>query len=246
MTFKGYPGIALLWLAAGVAAQDLVDTRSMTCIKGREALDHRGLRAACVSRFPDMGFAIEEAYAAWAQRNESVLSQFDAVCGERLSALKDRDPVGYETLQSLGHQFRAAAQAALRTDADLESKCLHYGESASRPGDLDVPASIVQELLMPPAMPSRSEPREVIPPIGGGGPAGPGERPVPVMIQPEPVTVEAGEGPASYIILSGPQARTPGDEGPKDPRARERCRKIIDEWQSRPENRGREPLRNDC
>jgi hypothetical protein len=249
MTFKRYPGIALLWLAASAAAQDLVDTRSMMCFKGREALDHRGLREACVSRFPGMGSAIEEAHAAWAQRNEAVLSQFDAACEERLSTLQHRDQVGYETLQSLGRQFRDAAQAEMRADADLESRCRHYAESAGRPGDLDVPASIIQELLVPAAMPSQSEPQKVIPQVGDGRPAGLGKHPDPVMVNPEPMTVEADKAPPSHVMqapLSVPLARTPADDGPKDPRARERCQKIIDEWQSRPENRGREPLRNDC
>jgi hypothetical protein len=184
MTFKRYPGIALLWLAVSAAAQDLVDSRSMMCVKGSEALDHHDLRQVCVSRFPGMESAIDEAYTAWAQRNEAVLSQFDSACEERLSTLKDRDQVGYETLQSLGRQFRDAAQAELRADADLGSKCRHYAESADRPGDLDVPASIIQDLLMPQATASQSEPQEVIPQVSGGRPAGLGKHPDPVMVNP--------------------------------------------------------------
>lgn len=249
MTFKIVSGIALLWFTANVAAQDLVDTRSMMCFKGRDTLEHRDLRETCINRFPDMGSAIEEAYAAWAQRHEAALSEFDAACEERLSTLKDRDQVGYDTLQALARQFRDAQLADMIADADLESKCRHYVERAGRPGDLDVAASIVQELLVPPAMPSQPEPQVVIPRVESDRPAGLGKHPAPVMVRPEPATVEAGGGPRSHVMRapgSGPLARTTAEDGPKDPRAREHCQKIIDEIQSRPENRGREPPRNDC
>ncbi len=251
MTFKRFSILALLCLSAGARAEDLVDTRSLSCIKGREALDHHDLRTTCTSRFPARRSSIEAAYAAWFERNEAVLSRLDTVCEERLSKLRQADPVGYETLQALGQQFRAYAKAQMEADEKLESACLRYAEVARIPGDMDVKESVIDEIAGTAPSPKQAQPRAVIPQVDGY-PAGV-DRPRP---PPEPVQLDVGDvaeiigvkGTSAIMAIpaSGPSAGSSDDHGPKDPRAWKRCQEIIDEWQARPENKGRGPVHNDC
>ncbi len=84
-----------------IRAEEPPDTLDMVCLGGLQDEQYRELRRVCTAQFPELQGPMDEAQAAWAQRNAAAVAQFDVVCRERLPELERNHAADFEKARQL-------------------------------------------------------------------------------------------------------------------------------------------------
>lgn len=135
--------------ATSVRAEERSDTLDMVCLTGLQDQQYRELRRMCTDHFPELQGPMEEAQAAWAQRNAAAVAQFDAVCGPRLSDLDRNHAAEFEASREKAHQLMEHILEEMRKTGELESTCRDYVEGIRLPGMMDVSEVLLEKLVLP-------------------------------------------------------------------------------------------------
>lgn len=147
--------VAAFFLAMSIRAEEPPDTLDMVCMTGLQDEQYRELRDVCTDQFPELQGPMEEAQAVWAERNAAAVAQFDAACVERLSDLDHNHAADFDASREKARQLMRAILEEAHKTSGLESTCRDYVEGIRLPGMMDVPGSLIEDLVSPGSSPGR-------------------------------------------------------------------------------------------